>query len=141
MPNGLHMIVSGLVRLHYEPSENDDIQKNLPKGLIPNTDMYLDSTFMSEEDDYLGCGLVCGELGILTNSSRASSIRCETDVTLFHWAQPVVEQAIQLFSGLYDSLECRIWRSFGIKFATEFLQTDPNYAVTSTIFSLLYYNI
>lgn len=123
------MIISGLVRLHYEPDKDSASQKNLEKGMIPNTEMFLDSTFSSEEDDYLGCGLVCGELGVLTKQPRASSIRCETDVTVFHWSQTVVQTAISLFGGAYDSMECRLWRSYGIKLATEFLQTDPNYSV------------
>lgn len=122
------MIISGLVRLHYEPTEDDQIQKNLAIGLIPNTEMFLDLTFASEEDKYLGCGLVCGELGVITEQPRASSIRCETDVTLFHWPHEIVQISIN-FAGTYDGMECRLWRSFGIKLATEYLQTDSNYAV------------
>jgi CRP-like cAMP-binding protein len=122
------MVISGLVRLQYEPTE-ELVNAYRDRGIVPNTEFLLDLSFTSSATDYMGTGTMIGELGVLTNLPRAASIVCETNVTLFHWSQQAMERGLTTFDDPYDSLESRLWRNFGIKLAAEFLHTQGVYSV------------
>lgn len=129
-PNGLHLIISGLIHVHYKPDE-DNGRDEIEKGVVPNTEMFSDTMFATELDEYFGRGFLLGEMGVLVGNPRASAVQCETDVTLYHWPRLTVRDGIGNFGGEFDSLESRLWRSYGIKYATEFLRNQSKYAVRS----------
>lgn len=90
-------------------------------GIIPNADIFHDATFESEMTDYFTTGAVLGELGVLTGFSRASTATCETGVMVYHLSQTTMQSAMESFDDHYDSLEGRLWRTFGMKLGNLFV--------------------
>ncbi|CAG7640037.1 unnamed protein product [Allacma fusca] len=126
-PNGIHIIVSGMIKVHYIP--NDEIIKNYEDyGVVPNMELFLDLTFRSEEMDFFSTGTIIGEKSVLTGETRCATVSCETVVSAYHLPQAPMKTALSIFTDPYDSLESRMWRSYGIKLATALLPTQPAYA-------------
>ncbi|XP_035703844.1 sodium/hydrogen exchanger 10 [Folsomia candida] len=122
--NGIYIIVSGVVKINYKPSY-DQIQAREDDGIIPNADIFHDATFESEMTDYFTTGAVLGELGVLTGFSRASTATCETGVMVYHLSQTTMQSAMESFDDHYDSLEGRLWRTFGMKLGAAVLPSEP----------------
>ena len=98
-------------------------------GIVPNMELFLDLTFRHEELDFFSTGTIIGEKNVLTGEQRCATVTCETMVTAYHLSQEKMKQALTLFADPYDSLESRMWRSYGIRLATALLPTQPAYAV------------
>ena len=103
-------------------------------GIVPNMELFLDLTFRHEELDFFSTGTIIGEKSVLTGEPRAASVTCETVVTAYHLPQDMMKQALSIFTDPFDSLESRMWRSFGIRLATALLPTQPAYSVSLAMF-------
>jgi sodium/hydrogen exchanger 10/11 len=77
--------------------------------------------------DYVTTGAVLGELGVLIAAKRDSTATCVTGVTLYHVTQSAMYAAIASFDDRYDSLEGRLWRTFGMKLASSVMPSDPTF--------------
>jgi CRP-like cAMP-binding protein len=126
-PNGIYVIVTGMVKVLYVP--NKAIITNYEDhGIVPNMELFLDLTFLNEEVDFFSTGTIIGEKNVLTDEVRCATVTCETVVSAYHLPQAPMKQALNIFTDPYDSLESRMWRSYGIKLATALLPTQPAYA-------------
>ncbi|CAL8091440.1 unnamed protein product [Orchesella dallaii] len=126
-PNGVYIIVSGLIKIHYEPTF-EMITEREDYGVIPNMEVFQDLTFENDMDDYFSTGTVIGELGVVTDQPRAAKVTCETGVIAYHIPQSVMKTAMTAFDDSYDSLEARIWRTCGMRLAASLLPTEPAFA-------------
>ena len=104
-------------------------------GIVPNMELFLDLTFRHEELDFFSTGTIIGEKSVLTGEPRSATVSCETVVIAYHLPQDLMKQALALFTDPFDSLESRMWRSFGIRLATALLPTQPAYAVSRPLLS------
>jgi sodium/hydrogen exchanger 10/11 len=123
-PNGIFVIVTGVVKISYEPSY-ELLKARDEKGAIPNMEIYSEPTFEEAMTDYYTTGGVLGEMGVVTEDIRAASVTCETGVVAYHLSQSTMRKAVEAFDDRYDSLEGRIWRSCGMKLAAVILPTQP----------------
>lgn len=104
-------------------------------GIVPNVELFLDLTYRNEEYDFFSTGTIIGEKSVLTGIPRSALVSCETVVMAYHLPQAPMKAALSIFADPYDSLESRMWRSYGIKLATALLPTQPAYAVPSSFLS------
>lgn len=125
--NGIYIVVSGLVKIKYEPTF-ESITEREDYGVIPNMEIFHDLTFENDMQDYFSTGTVIGELGVLTDRPRAASVTCETSVLAYHIPQSVMKQAIELFEDPYDSLEARMWRTYGMNISASLLPSESAFA-------------
>ncbi len=93
--------------------------------------MLADLQFKNKTADILTQGELIGEIGFLKNQRRSASASCGSYVTAYHFSSDVLKHAINLFreSDTNDSLEAKIWRTWGIRVATALLQRLPTYFV------------
>jgi hypothetical protein len=111
-PTGIHLITSGIVKLHYVPTvEHSSLLHE--SGKCPNSEFYLDTTYTQTAFDYLGVGTVLGEYGYLSKLPRAASIVCETNVETVFWSVESLDKGMSHYNDPFDSLEGRLWRRFG----------------------------
>lgn len=97
-------------------------------------ELFLDLTFQNSEYDFFSTGTIVGEKSVLTEMSRAAIVSCETVVTAYHLPQEPMKAALEVFADPYDSLESRMWRSYGIRLATALLPTQPAYSVITSAY-------
>jgi len=128
--DGIHIILSGIVKVTYAPEAR--FITSLEKfGKIINKETMVDYTGNRHEEDYIGAPFVVGEIGLLTNDTRAASVECETDVVAYHVSHEVMQNALKEFDDKYNSLESRLWRAVGMKLVVEYLPTQPAYIVSN----------
>lgn len=125
--NGIYIVISGMVRVEYEPS-NQVLISRQGFGILPNVAVYQDIYYEIEMTDFFTSGTVLGELGVLAGVPNAGLISCETDVTIYHIPQSVMRSALTAFVEQFDSLESRMWRAYGMKVAASLLPNDSNFA-------------
>lgn len=104
-------------------------------GALPNSEVFADLAFKNKTADILTQGELIGEIGFLKNQPRAASASCGSYVTAYHFSNDVLKTAIKLFreSETNDSLEAKIWRTWGLRVATALLQRLPTYFVIINI--------
>ncbi|CAG7837079.1 unnamed protein product [Allacma fusca] len=129
-PNGIFIIVSGIVRVNYVPKDAT-IQKYEKYGIVPNAEIFRDLTFRSETTEFLTTGAIIGEKGVLTGEASCSTMTSQTGISAYHLSQICMKNALGIFADSKHSLISRIWRSYGIKIALAFLPTQPAFALWS----------
>lgn len=82
------------------------------------------------EDIFLP-GTIIGEAGILKRQNRAASIKCETLVHAYHISSLTMTEAVKLFSSLFNSLESKLWKSWGMKVASMVMKTNAQHQVST----------
>lgn len=55
-PNGIYLIISGLVKIQYEPTFEMSVERE-EYGIIPNTELFQDLTYDNEMEDYFSSGM------------------------------------------------------------------------------------
>lgn len=132
-PQGIYIIVSGMVRIRYEP--NDTVKADREKyGAIPTMEFFKNFDFDKSGEDLFSSGFVIGESACLTGRVRSATVTCETEgVTAFHIPLSAVQQALESFNDQYNSLEERLWRSSGMRRAAWFLNKSHLYTVVKQI--------
>lgn len=100
--------------------------------MVPNLEAYFDTTFDSEEIDFLTTGAVLGELGVVSKSNTNGSIQCVTNVVALHIKIEDMDEAMARFKVKHDSLEARIWRSYGLRIGAALCPAQPAYQVSYT---------
>ncbi|CAG2053569.1 unnamed protein product [Timema podura] len=79
IPDGIFIIVSGLVKLLYTP--NEKTLENLQRyGALPNMDFFTSLRFDEKQEDYIVSGNVIGELGVLTGRPYDITMTCDSSV-------------------------------------------------------------
>ncbi|XP_067000052.2 sperm-specific sodium:proton exchanger [Anabrus simplex] len=125
-PEGIYVLVSGLVKLTYMPSEKT--LKNLQNyGALPNVDYFTTLRFNERQEDYIISGNVIGELGVLTCRPYDVTISCETSVQAYEITMDVIQEAMKIS---YDSslgLRTRMWKAIAIRIANVILMSVPAY--------------
>ncbi|XP_077865611.1 sperm-specific sodium:proton exchanger-like [Saccoglossus kowalevskii] len=110
MPNGVYLIVSGMVKLRGLGNYLAAITSGCASTGSSNTIF----------EDYLGAGNVIGEMGILTHKPRNVTVSCETSVQAFFISAEDIYAAMAIFK-TEPSLENRLWRVCAIRVATPLL--------------------
>ncbi|XP_064635099.1 sperm-specific sodium:proton exchanger-like [Lineus longissimus] len=100
VPNGIYIIISGMVKVYSEESDKDE-----------------------EYVDFLTAGNVIGEMGILTSNPRNCTITCETSTQCYHIRPDVIIKAMEQFSHLED----RLWLVCAVRLASAILMKQPKY--------------
>jgi hypothetical protein len=78
-------------------------------------------------------GTVIGEAGLLNKRPRNGKVVCESEeMTAYFIPSTIMDEAMAKFNDPYDSLECRLWRSCGIRRGACFLPTTSFYQVRDT---------
>lgn len=128
-PQGIYVIISGMVKIHYEP--HADVQALHEQwGAIPCMEIFKDFDFDKPTEDFLSSGTVIGELSLLTGRARTAAVLCETEgVQAFHIPLVALQSALSSFNDSYTSLEERLWRSCGMRMASSFLSEHLSYQV------------
>ncbi|XP_073980308.1 sperm-specific sodium:proton exchanger-like isoform X3 [Rhodnius prolixus] len=78
-PSGLYIIVSGLVKLEYRPTDST-LMRLVVHGELPNCDHLATLEFQRPHDLILSRGTLLGELGIVTGRRFDMNVKCETFV-------------------------------------------------------------
>lgn len=129
MEEGIYLITAGIVKLYYVPTEKL-VQNLIENGVFPNSEFFpFDLSFATTQWDFMGVGGIIGEYGFLTGAPRDASITCETDVEAVFWSNADLQVAMTIFNDPFNSMEARLWRSWGIKLSAEFLHTTSQYGV------------
>ncbi|XP_032894450.1 sodium/hydrogen exchanger 10-like [Amblyraja radiata] len=124
-PRGIHLIVSGMVRLHgVKPSLGTS-----SKGL--EIDDEEDDDIPTDKDgptftDYRSSGAIIGELNCLTQQRMEVTVTCETVAQTCYISIDDLFEAFDVFSE-YPSLEYKIWLALGIRTAVTIMLEDITY--------------
>ncbi|XP_022089278.1 sodium/hydrogen exchanger 10-like [Acanthaster planci] len=108
-PNGIYLIVSGLVKL-FGQSEYLDHE-------LASHHSVMAASGHGRFEDYLSVGNVIGEMGVLTGRPRNATVQCETTVQVYFINLEDMEVALETFT-LHPSLLYRLWRIIAIRIAT-----------------------
>ncbi|XP_020311239.2 sodium/hydrogen exchanger 10 [Oncorhynchus tshawytscha] len=100
-PQGIHLIVSGLVKM---TGGSPNLGGKRPKEKTRLT-------------DYRSCGAIMGELNCLTQQSMEMTVTCETATQTCFIAIESLFEAFDVFPE-FPSLEYMIWRSLAVKIST-----------------------
>ncbi|CAL8104179.1 unnamed protein product [Orchesella dallaii] len=126
-PQGIYVIVSGMIRIDYEPSM-EAVEDRAAYGVIPVMEIFKDFEFDRKTTDYCSSGMVIGESSCLTGRQRAASVICETEgVSAYHIPASVMQEALETFTDHFNSLEERLWRACGMRRAANYLTTLSSY--------------
>ncbi|ODM88203.1 Sodium/hydrogen exchanger 10, partial [Orchesella cincta] len=126
-PQGIYVIVSGMIRIDYEPLP-DIVEDRAAYGVIPVMEIFKSLDFDKKITDYFSSGTVIGEASCLTGRLRAASVICETEgVSAYHIPLSVMKEALETFTDHFDSLEERLWRACGMRRAANYLTTLSSY--------------
>ncbi|KAJ8023281.1 Sodium/hydrogen exchanger 10 [Holothuria leucospilota] len=115
-PNGIYLIVSGMVRLH-GTGEHLDHEMNRSSFSTSTDEVF---------EDYLSVGNVIGEMGVLTGRPRNATVTCETAVMVYYINLEDMMVALDTFT-LEPSLESRLWHVIAIRIATPLLLQQISY--------------
>ncbi|PIK43588.1 sperm-specific sodium proton exchanger [Apostichopus japonicus] len=115
-PNGIYLIVSGMVRLK-GTGEHLDHEINRCSISTNTEDVF---------EDYLSVGNVIGEMGVLTGRPRNATVSCETTVMVYYINLDDMQIALDTFT-LEPSLESRLWHVVAIRVATPLLLQQISY--------------
>eukprot|EP00062_Callorhinchus_milii_P003526 gi/632941740/ref/XP_007886027.1/ PREDICTED: sodium/hydrogen exchanger 10-like [Callorhinchus milii] len=128
-PRGIHLIVSGLVRLH-----------GLKPQLGTNKGTELDSVDRDKEPgktmpvftDYRSSGAIIGELNCLTQQIMEVTVTCETVAQTCYISIDDLFEAFDVFSE-FPSLEYKIWLALAIRIAVSIMMADITYQVAELV--------
>ncbi|XP_041052584.1 sodium/hydrogen exchanger 10-like [Carcharodon carcharias] len=122
-PRGIHLIVSGMVRLHgVKPSLGTS-----SKGLEVDEDDELTSGESRPSfTDYRSSGAIIGELNCLTQQRMEVTVTCETVAQTCYISIDDLFEAFDVFSE-FPSLEYKIWLALGIRIAITIMMEDITY--------------
>ena len=127
-PQGIYIIISGLVRTLYDPhpiSERlDELEK---KGALPNIDYPTNISFREKQEDYIVSGNVIGELGILTGRSYDSTVICESSVQAYFISIDAMRFIMRSTACGYLGIELRMWKAVAVRIASIILTTVSAY--------------
>ncbi|XP_072046818.1 sperm-specific sodium:proton exchanger-like [Amphiura filiformis] len=120
IPNGIFLIVSGLVKLHgrSEFLDHEVEQREVDRSARSGKKAFF--------EDYLTAGNVIGEMSLLTGKPRNCSATCETTVQAYYVNAEAMATAMGVFT-LTPSLESQLWRVVAIRIASPLLLALPNY--------------
>nr|XP_033781236.1 sodium/hydrogen exchanger 10-like isoform X3 [Geotrypetes seraphini] len=111
MPNGIRLILSGLVKLHgSNPVFGHRKDSKMGGGNIPFS-------------DYRGSGAILGDINCLTQQPMEVTITCETLVKVWFISINALNEAFLEF----PSLEHKLWLSVGIRIAANTLKKNIAY--------------
>ncbi|KAK3749868.1 hypothetical protein RRG08_066181 [Elysia crispata] len=105
--NGIHVIISGLVRVVCPVTPNN------------KTNM--------QTLDYLSTGNVVGEISELTRRPRMATLICETTVKTLYMSTESLETMFLFFSDLNPPLKTRLWQVCAMRVAVNVLSKVSNY--------------
>ncbi|XP_038047378.1 sodium/hydrogen exchanger 10-like [Patiria miniata] len=109
IPNGIYLIVSGLVKL-FGQSEYLDHE-------LASSHSVTVASGPGHFEDYLSVGNVIGEMGVLTGRPRNATVSCETATQVYYINLEDMQIALETFT-LHPSLLYRLWRIIAIRIAT-----------------------
>ncbi|XP_064785116.1 sperm-specific sodium:proton exchanger-like [Oncorhynchus masou masou] len=109
-PQGIHLIVSGLVKM---TGGSPNLGGKRPKEKTRLT-------------DYRSCGAIMGELNCLTQQSMEMTVTCETATQTCFIAIESLFEAFDVFPE-FPSLEYMIWRSLAVKISTSTFMEHISY--------------
>ncbi|XP_055505585.1 sodium/hydrogen exchanger 10-like isoform X2 [Leucoraja erinacea] len=124
-PRGIHLIVSGMVRLHGVKPALGTSSKGLEIDDEEDDDIPTDKdgpTFT----DYRSSGAIIGELNCLTQQRMEVTVTCETVAQTCYISIDDLFEAFDVFSE-YPSLEYKIWLALGIRTAVTIMLEDITY--------------
>uniref|UniRef100_W5M3J2 Solute carrier family 9 member C1 n=1 Tax=Lepisosteus oculatus TaxID=7918 RepID=W5M3J2_LEPOC len=118
VPQGIHLIVSGMVKIHGTSPDLGSKQK-------------IQSQDLSEKDktrttDYRSCGAILGELNCLTQNVMEMTVTCETATQMCFISIDALYEAFDLFSE-FPSLEYKIWHAVAVKISISALMENIIY--------------
>ncbi|ODM98799.1 Sodium/hydrogen exchanger 8 [Orchesella cincta] len=127
-PKGIFVLVNGLVKVEYSPSSSI-VESFEQYGAFPNSEVLTDLTFKGKTADILTQGALIGEIGFLKNVPRAATVTCGSYVTAYYFSTTALKTGMSIFGEgeNKESLEAKIWRSWGFRVATALLQRLPAY--------------
>ncbi|XP_060694438.1 sodium/hydrogen exchanger 10-like [Hemiscyllium ocellatum] len=122
-PRGIHLIVSGMVRLHgVKP-----LLGISSKGMDMDEDDELPSDKIRPTfTDYRSSGAIIGELNCLTQQRMEVTVTCETVAQTCYISIDDLFEAFDVFSE-FPSLEYKIWLALGIRIAITIMMEDITY--------------
>uniref|UniRef100_UPI00398F830F sperm-specific sodium:proton exchanger-like isoform X2 n=1 Tax=Pristiophorus japonicus TaxID=55135 RepID=UPI00398F830F len=122
-PRGIHLIVSGMVRLHgVKPSFGVS-----SKGVnIDEDDDFQTEKSMPSFTDYKSSGAIIGELNCITQQKMEVTVTCETVAQTCYISIDDLFEAFDVFSE-FPSLEYKIWLALGMRTATTIMMDDISY--------------
>nr|CAD7194386.1 unnamed protein product [Timema douglasi] len=126
IPDGIFIIVSGLVKLLYTP--NEKTLENLQRyGALPNMDFFTNLRFDEKQEDYIVSGNVIGELGVLTGRPYDITMTCDSSVQAYKVSLEAIKDAMNLSSDVSQGLRARMWKAIAIRLAPVILMDVPTY--------------
>nr|CAD7259290.1 unnamed protein product [Timema shepardi] len=126
IPDGIFIIVSGLVKLLYTP--NEKTLENLQRyGALPNMDFFTSLRFDEKQEDYIVSGNVIGELGVLTGRPYDITMTCDSSVQAYKVSLEAIKDAMNLSSDVSQGLRARMWKAIAIRLASVILMDVPTY--------------
>ncbi|RZF38643.1 hypothetical protein LSTR_LSTR003449 [Laodelphax striatellus] len=109
-PQGLYILVSGLVKTFYEPSVwTIDLSERY--GQLPNCDFLIHLNFSTKQDDIIVPGNVFGEIGLLTGQPYDYSAIAFAGCQIYFIATEWVKKSMEFQSDTSTTLESRMWKS------------------------------
>uniref|UniRef100_T1IFG6 Cyclic nucleotide-binding domain-containing protein n=1 Tax=Rhodnius prolixus TaxID=13249 RepID=T1IFG6_RHOPR len=126
-PSGLYIIVSGLVKLEYRPTDST-LMRLVVHGELPNCDHLATLEFQRPHDLILSRGTLLGELGIVTGRRFDMNVKCETFVEAYHISSKFL---VKMFhdADYSDVITGEIWASIGRHWASYLLKKTQPYTV------------
>ena len=146
-PDGIHLIINGLAKitqnqllLHTDPTLDEQTRRysKVQGESWPETHERAVSQFLEEEapikkcnscqsdivageetiwSDFIGTGIVLGEMGVLLNSRKNATVTCEIPVQTLFIPMESLSQSIEYFPALGDML----WKVLGTRISGKLL--------------------
>ncbi|KAF6210858.1 hypothetical protein GE061_013969 [Apolygus lucorum] len=137
-PYGLYILVSGLVRSFYKPSDTTTFLAKT-YGVLPNYDFFMNHHKLdSPQEEYIiGGGNVIGELGVITGRKYDMTVICETSCQVYYIPWKII-QAVVHDSSNAPVIKARIWKAVAIKIGVNLLPYTPRFQGWSREKLLLY---
>uniref|UniRef100_A0A0K8S6J0 Cyclic nucleotide-binding domain-containing protein n=1 Tax=Lygus hesperus TaxID=30085 RepID=A0A0K8S6J0_LYGHE len=137
-PYGLYILVSGLVRSYYKPSDTTTfLAKTF--GVLPNYDFFMNHLKLDtpQEEFIIGGGNVIGEIGVITGRKYDMTVVCETSCQVYYIPWKII-QAVVHDSSNAPVIKSRIWKAVAIKIGVNLLPYTPRFQGWSREKLLLY---
>ncbi|XP_059831577.1 sodium/hydrogen exchanger 10-like isoform X1 [Hypanus sabinus] len=125
-PRGIHLIVSGMVKLHGVKPSLGTSSKGLDTDDDEDEDDYLTDKAKPTFTDYRSSGAIIGELNCLTQQRMEVTVTCETVAQTCYISIDDLFEAFDVFSE-FPSLEYKIWLALGIRIAVGIMMEDITY--------------
>ncbi|XP_069757312.1 sperm-specific sodium:proton exchanger-like isoform X4 [Narcine bancroftii] len=125
-PRGIHLIVSGMVRLQGVKPSLGTSSKGLDMDDEEEDENIMTDKIRPTFTDYRSSGAIIGELNCLTQQKMEVTVTCETVAQTCYISIDDLFEAFDVFSE-FPSLEYKIWLELGIRIAVTIMMEDITY--------------